>query len=366
MRRGRVIGVALLVAIMLTASVLSSRAQEPVIHTVQPGENLFRIALYYGTTVDAIRAANSLDTVYIYVGQRLTIPGAKTHVAPSVPLTPPPTPMPGTPTPIPTPAMPDLDARTYVVQRGDTLSAIAARYGLSIWALIEANGLRNWNLLYVGQELIIPGDMGGEDPPSASPKPQPTATEIPGSHPIPTTYTVHRGDTLTQIAARFGTTVYALAQLNGIANPSMIYVGQVLRLSSAAAPVVTGAGKLIVVDLSEQHLYAYEGDRLVFSFVASTGAAPYYTRVGEYRVQSKIPNAYGSTWNIWMPHWLGIYWAGSIENGIHALPILPNGQILWEGYLGTPISYGCVVLGTHEAELLYNWAEIGTPVSIRY
>jgi len=45
---------------------------------------------------------------------------------------------------------------------------------------------------------------------------------------------------------------------------------------------------------------------------------------------------------------------------------LSNGQTLWAGYLGRPISYGCVVLGTYEAELLYNWAEIGTPVSIRY
>jgi len=364
MRWGRGIYVALLLTVLLAASTLPGRAQGLVIHTVRPGENLFRIALYYGTTVDAIRVANHLTTVHIYVGQRLVIPGAKTHVVPSVPLTPPPTPMPGAPTPIPTPAMPDLDARTYIVQRGDTLSAIAARYGLSIWALIEANGLRNWNLIYVGQKLTIPAGTWGEDVPTSSP--QPVATGPPSPHSVPATYTVHRGDTLARIAARFGTTVYALAQLNGIANPSMIYVGQVLRLSNQAEPVVAGAGKLIVVDLSEQHLYAYEGDQLVFSFVASTGAAPYYTRVGEYRVQSKVPNAYGATWNIWMPHWLGIYWAGSLENGIHALPILSNGQVLWEGYLGTPISYGCIVLGTHEAELLYNWAEIGTSVSIRY
>jgi lipoprotein-anchoring transpeptidase ErfK/SrfK len=105
---------------------------------------------------------------------------------------------------------------------------------------------------------------------------------------------------------------------------------------------------------------------LVYSFVASTGQAPTYTKTGEFYVQSKIPNAYGSAWNIWMPHWLGIYWAGSTENGIHALPILPGGGTLWAGYLGTPVSYGCVVLGTYEASQLYQWAEIGTPVSIRY
>jgi lipoprotein-anchoring transpeptidase ErfK/SrfK len=133
-----------------------------------------------------------------------------------------------------------------------------------------------------------------------------------------------------------------------------------------AAPVPsTGGGKYILVDISEQHMYVYEGDVLLYSFVASTGVNN-ATRVGTFAVQSKIPNAYGSTWNIWMPEWLGIYWAGGLENGIHALPILPNGATLWEGYLGRPVSYGCVVLGTYDAQVLYNWAEIGTPVEIQW
>jgi hypothetical protein len=67
-----------------------------------------------------------------------------------------------------------------------------------------------------------------------------------------------------------------------------------------------------------------------------------------------------------MPNWLGIYWAGGLENGIHALPILPSGARLWAGFLGRPISYGCVVLGEYESELLYNWADIGTPVEIQW
>jgi lipoprotein-anchoring transpeptidase ErfK/SrfK len=124
-------------------------------------------------------------------------------------------------------------------------------------------------------------------------------------------------------------------------------------------------GKYILVDISEQHMYVYEGDALLYSFVASTGINN-GTRTGTFAVQSKIPNAYGATWNIWMPDWLGIYWSGGLENGIHALPILPGGATLWEGYLGSPISYGCVVLGTYEAQLLYDWAEIGTPVEIQW
>jgi lipoprotein-anchoring transpeptidase ErfK/SrfK len=123
--------------------------------------------------------------------------------------------------------------------------------------------------------------------------------------------------------------------------------------------------KYILVDISDQHMYVYEGDVLIYSFVSSTGMNN-ATRTGNFAVQSKIPNAYGSTWNIWMPNWLGIYWAGGLENGIHALPILPNGATLWEGYLGRPVSYGCVVLGTYESKLLYDWAEIGTPVEIQW
>lgn len=144
-----------------------------------------------------------------------------------------------------------------------------------------------------------------------------------------------------------------------IVEPSSIAVNPV-----AAVPAYSGS-KYILVDISEQHMYVYENDQLLYSFVASTGINN-ATRTGLFHVQSKYPNAYGATWNIWMPNWLGIYYAGGLENGIHALPILPNGAELWAGYLGRPISYGCVVLGSYEASLLYNWAEIGTPVEIRW
>jgi len=307
------------------------RAQTSIVHVVQPGENLFRISLRYGTTVDDIMAANGLTSIYIYVGQELVIPDAS-----------------GEPAPQPTPT-PSTDA--YVVQPGDTLSSIALRHGVTVWALVHANNLKNQHTIYAGQSLLIPGQV-------AETTPGPETSNL-------DTYVVRPGDTLIQIALRFDTTPAALATLNGIANPSSIYAGQVLRLTGEAPPP-SGGGKYIVVNLSEQHLYAYQGDQLVYSFVASSGAAPYYTRVGEFRVQSKIPNAYGSTWDIWMPSWLGIYWAGSTENGIHALPVMQNGATLWAGYLGAPISYGCIVLGTYEASLLYAWAEIGTPVSIHY
>ncbi len=212
--------------------------------------------------------------------------------------------------------------------------------------------------------------------PSETPSPDATMETVPGPTATPSDgiYIVQPGDTLNKIAARFGTSALALADYNNISINSIIHSGQRLNIPGAADLVSTnepaaitpaGTGKRILVDISEQHLYAYDGETLIYSFVASTGMNN-ATRVGTFAVQSKIPNAYGSTWNIWMPNWLGIYWAGSLENGIHALPILPNGQILWAGYLGTPVSYGCVVLGTFESGLLYDWAEMGTPVIIQW
>jgi lipoprotein-anchoring transpeptidase ErfK/SrfK len=153
-------------------------------------------------------------------------------------------------------------------------------------------------------------------------------------------------------------------EMPGLVEMSIVENSSLPASSPGAAPSYSGS-KYILVDISEQHMYVYENDQLIYSFVASTGINN-GTRTGLFHVQSKIPSAYGATWNIWMPNWLGIYWAGSLENGIHALPILPNGSELWAGYLGRPISYGCVVLGSYEASQLYNWAEIGTPVEIQW
>jgi LysM repeat protein len=308
-------------------------AQEGTVHVVQQGENLFRLSLRYGTTVAAIREANGLaNEDSIYVGQRLVIP-ASTGVSS-------------------TRGSAATTGGAYVVQRGDTLIGIALRYGLSAWELIHANGLSGPHLIYAGQRLVIPGAGG------TVPEPVLATSD---------TYVVQAGDTLTQIARRYHTTAFALAQRNGLVDPSSIHVGQVLivpRLGSEQSGASSGQ-KRILIDLAEQHLYAFAGEELVYSFVCSSGRAPYYTRSGDFQVQSKIPNAYGATWDIWMPHWLGIYWAGSTENGIHALPIMSNGQTLWEGYLGSPVSYGCIVLATADAEKLYSWADIGTGVSIR-
>jgi tetratricopeptide (TPR) repeat protein len=125
-------------------------------------------------------------------------------------------------------------------------------------------------------------------------------------------------------------------------------------------------GKRIEVSISEQRMYVYHGEILIYDWECSTGKPNSGTATGRYRVQSKIPEAWGGQWSLRMPYWLGIYWVGSIENGIHALPIMANGETLWEGYLGTPVSFGCIILSTENARTLYDWAEIGTPVWIHH
>ena len=117
-----------------TGTTAPSVSGGPVIHTVQAGENLFRIALRYGTTVDAIAQLNHIVNPWcIYVGQKLTIPS------------------PGSNPPSPVPP-----GKTYVVQPGDTLYSIAVRYQTTVQTLVIANNLASPNLIYVGQILNVP------------------------------------------------------------------------------------------------------------------------------------------------------------------------------------------------------------------
>jgi len=140
-----------------------------------------------------------------------------------------------------------------------------------------------------------------------------------------------------------------------------------LKLRPPLAPTprpLPSTGKQIEVSISEQRMYVWQGETLLHDWVVSTGKQGSGTAAGLFRVQSKIPEAWGGQWSLRMPHWLGIYWVGTIENGIHALPINANGTTLWEGYLGTPVSFGCIILSTENAQTLYDWADIGTPVWI--
>ncbi len=122
---------------------------------------------------------------------------------------------------------------------------------------------------------------------------------------------------------------------------------------------------IIVVGVAEQRMHVYENGELIYDFIVSTGEPGRDTAFGEFEILDKIDVAYASTWNLDMPYWMGIYWSGPLENGIHALPIVKHtGYKLWDGFLGQRVSYGCVILDDDDAATLFNWAEIGTRVKI--
>jgi lipoprotein-anchoring transpeptidase ErfK/SrfK len=131
-------------------------------------------------------------------------------------------------------------------------------------------------------------------------------------------------------------------------------------------PLVRLSNKQIVVSINNQRMYVYENGQLIWNWTASTGEAERPTIPGKYRIQSKFENARSNVWELWMPYWQGLYWAGSVENGIHGQVTFDSGGRLWEGYLGTRITFGCVMISDDHAAQLFDWAEMGTPVSIHW
>lgn len=157
-----------------------------IYYIVKKGDTLSHIALWYNTTVsELVRLNNIQNPDLIYIGQRLLIsvsddPNKQKEVK-------------------------------YTVKKGDTLTRIANRYGITINEIVELNNIKNPNLIYVGQILRIPLDNSINQMQTVY-------------------YRVRRGDRLWRIAKMYRTTVYNIARLNGISNPNLIYVGQVLKI----------------------------------------------------------------------------------------------------------------------------------------
>lgn len=168
-----------------------------VYYTVESGDSLSSIALRYGTTVSDIARLNNIENVnLIYPGQRLliarnsTIQGNEERATGKI---------------------------IYTVKSGDTLSEIANKYGVTVSHIAEMNNIINVNLIYPGQKIRIISSNSSRS----------NIIENPISD---NTYIVRSGDTLWEIARKFGVSVDYLVNKNGIENRNFIRVGQIIRI----------------------------------------------------------------------------------------------------------------------------------------
>lgn len=120
-------------------------------------------------------------------------------------------------------------------------------------------------------------------------------------------------------------------------------------------------GKYIEVDLSNQQLFQMEGSQLIATRRVSTGKWSMPTPVGTYSINNKNPRAYSSKYDLYMPYWMAFI--GS-KYGLHELPEWANGKKEGQDHLGKPVSHGCIRMGVGDAQQVYDWVDIGTPVVI--
>ena len=224
--RVRYLGLLLAVLLLTTIQGMAVEAQgSHQTHIVRTGDTLFSIAQQYSATVGQIRALNNLaETNVLYVGQALIVPstfptGAST---PSIP-----------------PASSTSCAASHTVQRGEFLSAIATRFGVSMAQIAQANGISDFSRIRVGQLLCIPGAT--ELPPPV-PKSSAASPTVSLPRPSVTSYTVLGGDTLFAIARAHGISVRKLMDANDILDPRRLSPGQILRIpGTGVVDVVTPA-----------------------------------------------------------------------------------------------------------------------------
>lgn len=211
-------------------------------YTVKSGDTLSGIASQYNTTVNQIVSLNQLSNPnLIYVGQVLKLKNSQTTNSSSS-----------------SSSTATTTAGTYTVKAGDTLSAIASRYSTSSSTLASLNSLSNPNLIYVGQVLKVSSNASTSSSTGSSANSTVTTAA---------SYTVKAGDTLSAIAAKYGTTYQALASVNSISNPNDIYVGQVIKVSATA----TAASSQAASSTSSNGSYTVKSGDTLYGIALANG-----------------------------------------------------------------------------------------------
>lgn len=192
----------------------------------------------------------------------------------------------------------------------------------------------------------------------------------------PTTYEVESGDRAFFIARKTGIPFYLIEQANPGKDLNVLSPGDLINLPSrdVAVPLEPVRNKRIVVDIESQSLVAYENDEVVFSWRISTGIDTAPTSPGVYQILSHDRLASGGSYTLcgtqgcgqWRMHWfMGLYEVTpGLMNGFHGAVELPNGGYLGGGNVGAPYTFGCVMSLDANAQQLYEWADVGTPVEI--
>ncbi len=205
---------------------VAAPAHADTLYTVRPGDTVSHIAQRSGVSIAAISRANALaNPSWIRAGQVLTIPGSTATTPRTAPV-----------------AATTTVRTTYTVVKGDTVSYIAARTGTSVAAIVAANRLDGRAFIRIGQVLTIP-TAGTATAPTVSTVaadvsivPAVQAVTAPTSV---TSYTVAAGDTVSAIAARFGTTIAAVRAANGLDSRCFIRIGQSLDVPGPSVATAT-------------------------------------------------------------------------------------------------------------------------------
>lgn len=182
-------------------------------------------------------------------------------------------------------------------------------------------------------------------------------------------HAIQAGETFSSIAYDYGIPYPWIQQANpGVGDA--LSVGQTITIPSpdVMLPLPIVYNKRIVVSISQQRMWAYENDQLKWEWVVSTGISSSPTAPGVFQIQSHETNAYAANWNLWMPYFMGVYRpvpTSDFMNGFHGFPTRGSSQLLWTNNLGTPVTYGCILVSNTNVEQLYTWAEDGVVVEIQ-
>jgi LysM repeat protein len=204
--------------------VVPATASAYFVHVIAPGETLSSVAAADGLSIDQLAAANGMSpTAQLILGETIQIPPQQYSASSGV----------AAPASTAVPVSTTSSSGAYVVQPGDTLTAIAARAGLSTRSLAAANGLDVDGILVSGTLIRLSGAAGAS---ASAGTAVPVSTTTSGG-----AYVVQPGDTLTAIAERAGVSPASLATANGIEENGVLISGKVIHLAGSPATVVASA-----------------------------------------------------------------------------------------------------------------------------